>query len=388
MKTAEKIKMLIEEKGWSQSKLALESGVSQPNISNIIQNKQAASNKTLEKIARALGITVLDLVDDGKELSLLNNQVCGYLEFGGEITRINSLRDVHNWLKKYDRTIEGLQKEYSSIKAKNKKNKQAIERLSPYDFNNIDLYKEETYDCERYSVWAFRKAEDIDINDEGEELQNNLGNMCKGYPFEICGHKFPNSESAYICGLFSTSSPLHLQIQRELQSENSGYSAKKNIRHKYQNVAIPKEEWETFNVQWMLFIVWCKCKTNQSFKELLMKIPSNAIIVENVSFQQESEHNTTSTFWGARNRELKDSVKKIERYIRYKHPYYPKQELDKIQMQERVEIKYIGKYEGVNCMGKILKMCQLALINGTEPNINYDLLRQKRIYLFGELLTF
>jgi ATP-dependent HslUV protease subunit HslV len=30
----------------------------------------------------------------------------------------------------------------------------------------------------------------------------------------------------------------------------------------------------------------------------------------------------------------------------------------------------------------------LALLNNTEPNINYELLREKGIYLFGELLTF
>ena len=39
-------------------------------------------------------------------------------------------------------------------------------------------------------------------------------------------------------------------------------------------------------------------------------------------------------------------------------------------------------------MGKILKRCQFALLDGTEPSINYDLLRQKKIFLFGELLTF
>lgn len=39
-------------------------------------------------------------------------------------------------------------------------------------------------------------------------------------------------------------------------------------------------------------------------------------------------------------------------------------------------------------MGKILKWLQLCLLDGVEPNINYDLLRSKQIYLFGELLAF
>lgn len=39
-------------------------------------------------------------------------------------------------------------------------------------------------------------------------------------------------------------------------------------------------------------------------------------------------------------------------------------------------------------MGKILKMCQISLRNNVIPSIDYDLLREKKIYLFGELLTF
>ena len=70
------------------------------------------------------------------------------------------------------------------------------------------------------------------------------------------------------------------------------------------------------------------------------------------------------------------------------NPYASSKELANKKNEERNKIKYIGSYVGVNCMGKILKMCQLALINGTEPNIDYDLLRSKQIYLFGKLLTF
>lgn len=39
-------------------------------------------------------------------------------------------------------------------------------------------------------------------------------------------------------------------------------------------------------------------------------------------------------------------------------------------------------------MGKVLKMCQIALLNKVAPPIDYDLLREKKIHLFGELLTF
>lgn len=64
-------------------------------------------------------------------------------------------------------------------------------------------------------------------------------------------------------------------------------------------------------------------------------------------------------------------------------------ELDALIQSERDKIQYIGTYsDGRNYMGKILKHCQLALLQGTTPNINYNLLREKQIYLLGELLTF
>lgn len=61
------------------------------------------------------------------------------------------------------------------------------------------------------------------------------------------------------------------------------------------------------------------------------------------------------------------------------NPYAPSKELANKINEEHDKIKYIGSYVGVNYMGKILKMCQLALLNRTEPNIDYDLLRSKQI---------
>ena len=90
----------------------------------------------------------------------------------------------------------------------------------------------------------------------------------------------------------------------------------------------------------------------------------------------------------AKNEELKECIKTIENYIDCSNPYASSKELAKRKNEERNKIKYIGSYVGINCMGKILKMCQLALLDGTEPPIDYDLLRSKQIYLLGKLLTF
>ena len=54
-----------------------------------------------------------------------------------------------------------------------------------------------------------------------------------------------------------------------------------------------------------------------------------------------------------------------------------------------VEIKCVLAYLIVkNVMGKILMACRDALRSGSEPQIDYALLREKRINLLGHLLTF
>jgi len=384
MNTIEKIKQLMSHLKISQTELAERTGLKQPNINRILSGKQSMQPRTLEKIAKGLNATVWELTDDSVNVSIFNNQVNGYLEFNGVIKRITSLSDIKGWLKKYEPLIDNIPKEYNSIKNKNNKNRKKIEKSTEkYDFSSIDFFRSETIDCSKYHVWSFRKAEDEgDI--DGEIFLNNLGNMCIGYPFKLEGEDFLNSESAYICGMFSNDTSEHKSIQKKLQNEASGYSAKKAIRRKYEDKK--RADWEEYNVEWMKYVVWTKVNGNANFKELLMKVPSDAVILENVSFQNKSA--VTSTFWGARNEELKQCVSVVERYVEYDNPQVSKGDLKRLKMEERNKIKYIGSYVGTNCMGKILKMCQLALLNDTEPNIDYDLLRSKQIYLFGKLLTF
>lgn len=384
MNTIDKIKQLMSDLNITQTELAERTGLKQPNINRILSGKQSMQPRTLEKIAKGLEVTVWELSDDNLNLSVLNNQVNGYLEFNGEITRITSLNEIKKWLKKYEPIIETIPQEYKTITNLNKRNQKKVEKSTDkYDFSTLDLFKSETIDCSKYHVWSFRKAED-EAELDGEILQNNLGNMCIGYPYTMDGEYFLNSESAYICGMFSNNTDEHQSIQKKLQNEASGYSAKKAIRRKYEDKKRP--DWEEYNVEWMKYVVWTKVNNNADFKELLMKVPSDAIILENVSFQNKSA--VTSTFWGARNEELKKCVSLIEDYVEFSNPNIKSNELKRLKMEERNKIKYVGSYVGTNCMGKILKMCQLALLDGTEPPIDYDLLRSKHIYLLGKLLTF
>jgi hypothetical protein len=144
--------------------------------------------------------------------------------------------------------------------------------------------------------------------------------------------------------------------------------------------------------EWMLYVIWAKCQ-NRDFANKLRAIPIDAVLIENSTTIYEG----TSVHWGCKNFELEEARDKVERYTKLQYMKKVRcgkiksnaQELKELIQSERDEIQYIGTFsEGKNYMGKILKRCQLALLNNTEPNINYELLREKGIYLFGELLTF
>ena len=106
-------------------------------------------------------------------------------------------------------------------------------------------------------------------------------------------------------------------------------------------------------------------------------------IIENSTRQK----GASATFWGAKNNELEDSRDIIEKLIRFNNPHAKAKDLERLIMIERNQINTIGSFSGVNCMGKTLKICQIALLTNTQPS-NFELLKTKQIYLFGDLLTF
>jgi transcriptional regulator with XRE-family HTH domain/predicted NAD-dependent protein-ADP-ribosyltransferase YbiA (DUF1768 family) len=377
MNEIEIIKELMIEKDFNQTQLAEFSGLSYATVNRILNEKQALQPNTLAKLANALSVEVWEITDSNN-YSALNSQVRGYLEFGGEIKRIMSFKELETWVKKIKPQVMEVPKKANEIKRIENKNKKALESQKEiqYDLNDIDLFKEELYDTTKQNCWTFRKG-----NDERENIKIALGNMCSGYPFDINNHAFSNSESAYIAGMFSNSTEEHKTIQIELQNEENGYAAKKTIRRKYENKK--RSDWGEYNVQWMLFVVWQKCLTNADFRKLLSSaIPANAVIIEN-STRQNGE---TAIFWGAKNIELEDSRDIIEKFVKFSNPYASAKELEQLTMIERNQINTIGTFKGVNCMGKILKMCQIALATNSEPPIDYELLRTKKIHLLGELL--
>jgi len=373
----ENIKRQMAELGLTQKELALRSGITVETLSRVLNGKQKLTPNTLHKLSEGLGVPIAD-IDEERSWSF-NYAVQGYLQFADEITHITSFEQLKRWIKKYEPLINDLPQQAKAILNEERRNARKMAKATnKIEIAAIDFYHEETIDASSVETWSFRKAED-----ERDGMDIDLGNMCISYHFAVKGRIFTNSEALYICGLFSNDTAKHREIQEKLIAAKSGYDAKKVVRQKYED-SFARDDWQSFNVEYMKWCVWQKVKGNDDFRRLLMSIPRNAYIIEN-STQQKG---ATALFWGMANKDLEDKRSIIEECAAYKSPTLSKKELTRLQMEERNKINHIGTWQGVNCMGKILKWLQLCLLDGVKPNINYDLLRSKQIYLLGHLLTF
>lgn len=338
------------------------------------------------KIADGLNIPISELMEDA--ITPITVGVQGYIEYDNEIIKIKSFRQLQKLVQQIEYETSILPKEVKEIKTLNEKNRKLIKNSinkDDYEFNINDFELIQTHDATKVDCWAFKTA-----SDTKDGIILDLGNQCSGYPFNLHGHMFYTSESAYLCGQFSHNTEEHKRIQNQLLYEKNGYTAKKKVKNT--NKELIRADWDSFRAEWMLYVIWAKCQ-NTDFANKLKSLPPNAVIIENST----TIHEGTSSFWGCKNIELEEARKKVERYTALEYMKKVRNgeikknslELDALIQSESDKIQYIGTYsDGRNYMGKILKRCQLALLNNTEPNINYDLLRSKRIFLLGELLTF
>lgn len=242
--------------------------------------------------------------------------------------------------------------------------------------NSIILDREEAYDASTLNCYAFRRGTD---SVEGHSLA--VGNMVSGFPFAVEGVTFQNSECAYIAGMFSDDTDNHLELQEALQAETNGFIAKKKIRRF--NEDKKRTDWEEFNVQWMLYCVWCKVANNREFRDMLLAIPSDAVIIEDSTFQ----NGATADIWGTKNATQRRLVADYKKQLEAKG--HSKVVIKRACDEKRLgEWRKQGMFVGKNLMGKILMLCRDAILRSTTPDIDIELLRSKRIYLFGKLLTF
>ncbi len=248
--------------------------------------------------------------------------------------------------------------------------------MSNQNYTLRELLSEEAYNASSLDGYAFRRGTDV-----RNGIVMSFGNMVSGYPFMLNGVPFYNSECAYITGAFSYGTPEHIALQQRLVACNNGFMAKKAISRPHENEK--RGDWDSFKVEWMRYCVWSKCTGNADFRKLLLAVPDNAVIIEDSTFQ----HGATATLWGTRNAELKSQLNQCRKELKA-------QGISKASINRELDRKRLGEwssvgvFRGCNVMGKILMECRNSLRNGTEPSIDYVLLREKNINLLGRVLIF
>lgn len=243
--------------------------------------------------------------------------------------------------------------------------------------NSFILDREEVYDPTVQNVWPFKHVDDI-----VEGIKLDLCNMTSCYPFEVNGVRWRSSEDLYLAGEFSNDTHDHLAIQEELRSAKSPYAAKRFVKGKHRKQV--REDFAEFRTQWMLWVVWKKCKGNIDFRRKLLSIPDDVILVEETT----TDTGGSGQIWGCSNRELVEARKAVAQSITEKHTDLTKKNLDFLINVETNAIRNVGIFRGQNNLGKILMICRDCIKRGTEPDIDLELLRSKQIFILGKQLTF
>lgn len=121
------------------------------------------------------------------------------------------------------------------------------------DTFEIILGRVEHINASHFNCLSFSKASDI-VNG----INVRLSNMAGGYPFSFGGVTWHDSETLYLCGEFSDSSEKHLLVQEDMQRQTSGFAAKRFIKKRNSNLI--RQDFADFRIQWMLYVIWQKCK--------------------------------------------------------------------------------------------------------------------------------
>jgi len=244
------------------------------------------------------------------------------------------------------------------------------------EISNLVLGREEVYKASP-RIWSFKFTDDV-VNG----INLNLSNMVSAYPFEFGGYQWKDSERLYLCGEFSEDTVRHNEIQQQLVKSVSGYAAKRFV--KSPNKRFVRADFTSFRLQWMLYVVWQKCKGNADFRKLLMQVPNDVVLVENTT----TDKGGSAEIWGCRNAELVDYRSSLATEITRANPTMKKKDLKRLINVETNKVNSIGEWRGQNNIGKILMICRDCIIKGTEPVIDYDLLRNAHIHIFGKPLQF
>lgn len=214
-------------------------------------------------------------------------------------------------------------------------NNLSSEALYNLSITESTLNRQEALDPNQLHIIHYSKPHDTC---EGIEL--HLGNMAGGFPHIVLGHTWKSTEFLYLLGEWSNNTPEHLDIQKDVLTATSGYAAKRYKKSKHKKKI--RTDFTSFRLDWMLWCIWQKCLNSEDFRNHLLSIPQDRVIVELVK---------NDPVWAA----------------------YPDEQ---------------GIIRGGNAVGKCLTICRRCLAEGSKPRINYDLLNSSNIYILGERVTF
>lgn len=93
-----RIKDVLKEKKVTVVSLAGMIGITQPNMSNIVNGKSSPSLETLEKIANALGVNITELFIPSSSVGII-----GVIRIGNINYNINSVLELSNLLDRIEK---------------------------------------------------------------------------------------------------------------------------------------------------------------------------------------------------------------------------------------------------------------------------------------------
>lgn len=74
MDAQKRIKQLMEDRGWTDYRLAKESGLSHSTVTNMFNRNNAPTLPTLEAVCKAFGITLAQFFSEGDEPNALTEE--------------------------------------------------------------------------------------------------------------------------------------------------------------------------------------------------------------------------------------------------------------------------------------------------------------------------
>lgn len=315
--------------------------------------------------------------------------IFGALDKGGEKAIIKKLCGD---LKVKAETLSDLMEIKKSMldteKQRTEKARKNWEKNKPLSWDDFSFRTVHEYDTSQVECWSFNRKDDV-----RDGINLKLGNMSNGYGVKVLGIDFPNSEVPYQLAIFNNEKD-SIKLQEEIVDPQNGWIGRGlQMKRKYiygrefkrflrdSEFENGKEMW---CFEWMKWVVWEKVRQNEEFKNILLRIPKNAVIIEQAQHRPQKDK---PSMWGAWNEEIKKERDILVTFSEIEHG------LSKVEDTVPIEsvpyqVNNVGTWAGENSMGQILTMAKLALNEGINLPIDADMLNEAKINWFGKVLQF